>query len=97
MNTEELYSRLQSEINLVSMVKNYILLHEGRRALKGNCPLHTDNQSLMVMPGNNIFKCFGCGIEGGPVEFYAMINNQSKQQAIATLAEYLQPEEKRSA
>ncbi|RYY37241.1 MAG: hypothetical protein EOP46_03445 [Sphingobacteriaceae bacterium] len=97
MLSEELIARVQTETNLLALVKNYIPLHEGRKAYKGNCPLHDDTQSFMVMPGKNIFKCFGCGREGGPVEFLALITNTTTHNAAVILAQNLGLEEKRSA
>jgi DNA primase len=38
--------------------------------LKGNCPFHPDTAgSFMVYPSKKIFKCFGCGFEGGAAAF----------------------------
>jgi DNA primase len=38
--------------------------------LKGNCPFHNDTAgSFMVYPSKEIFKCFGCGLEGVAAEF----------------------------
>ena len=55
--------------------------------LKGNCPFHTDqNASFMVSGEKNIFKCFGCGKEGGPIEFLMAIQNKSRTHVIESLA-----------
>jgi DNA primase len=52
-------------------------LEPSRKILKGNCPFHKDNMiSFMVSPEKNTFKCFGCGVEGGPAEFLAIVNNK---------------------
>jgi DNA primase len=56
--------------DLVTLAANYITLKESRRTFRGNCPFHQDKTgSLMISPEKNIFKCFGCGKEGGPDEF----------------------------
>jgi CHC2 zinc finger len=54
----------------VRLIADYVKLEEGRKMLKGNCPFHQDTAgSFMVYPAKNIFKCFGCGLEGGATEF----------------------------
>jgi DNA primase len=63
--------------DLVRIVSKLVLLRDSRKVLRGNCPFHPDQSaSFMVYPARNIFKCFGCGREGGPKEFLlAMENN----------------------
>ncbi len=56
--------------DLVTLAATYVQLNESRRGLRGKCPFHADaGESLMISPEKNIFKCFGCGKEGGPEEF----------------------------
>lgn len=56
--------------NLTQLAAGHITLKESRRTLRGKCPFHPDaGESLMILPEKNIFKCFGCGKEGGPAEF----------------------------
>lgn len=65
--------------DLVQIVSKYVTLQEGRKALKGNCPFHPDQAaSFMVSPEKDLFKCFGCGKEGGPAEFQLWIANKAK-------------------
>lgn len=62
------------EPDLVQLISAYLPLQESRKVLKGTCPFHPDNgSSLMVYASRNQFKCFGCGIEGGPDEFMRAI------------------------
>lgn len=61
---------------LVLLISGYVKLSEGRKVLKGNCPFHNDqSESFMVYPAREIFKCFGCGLEGGPNEFNEAIKD----------------------
>jgi DNA primase len=54
----------------VQLITKYVQLGESRKILKGNCPFHNDTAgSFMVYPSKEIFKCFGCGREGGAAEF----------------------------
>ena len=76
-----------SIVNITDVVSGYVLLQEGRKMLKGNCPFHADqNASFMVSIEKNIFKCFGCGKEGGPIEFLMAIQNKSRIQVVESLA-----------
>ncbi|WP_158995137.1 CHC2 zinc finger domain-containing protein [Mucilaginibacter sp. L196] len=54
----------------IQLIATYVRLEESRKMLKGNCPFHNDTAgSFMVYPSKEIFKCFGCGLEGGAAEF----------------------------
>ena len=77
---------IQSQVNLVKIISGYLTLREGRKILKGPCPFHIDSaNSLMVYPEKNIFKCFGCGKEGGPIEFVMNVEGLSFDEAVACL------------
>jgi DNA primase len=84
MSAEETYSRTGAD--LVSIASKYILLIESRKNLKGRCPFHVDQgTSFMLSPEKNIFKCFGCGKDGGPVEFIMYMENKTREEAIQQL------------
>jgi len=58
------------QTEFLQLISAYVRLEEGRKMLKGNCPFHNDTAgSFMVYPSKEIFKCFGCGREGGAAEF----------------------------
>jgi DNA primase len=88
MTQEQNIQTIQTKADLVKIVTAYLPLTESRLVMKGNCPFHPDStHSFMVSPAKNIFKCFGCGKEGGPVEFIMAIQNKKFEEAvkIATL------------
>ncbi|MCO5948102.1 CHC2 zinc finger domain-containing protein [Mucilaginibacter flavidus] len=65
--------------DLVAIISKHVKLQQGRKALKGTCPFHPDqSDSFMVSPEKNLFKCFGCGKEGGPAEFESWIAGKAK-------------------
>jgi DNA primase len=65
-------------LKIADVVSTLIRLEPSRKILKGNCPFHKDNMvSFMVNPEKNSFKCFGCGVEGGPKEFLAIAGNKN--------------------
>ncbi|WP_426667689.1 CHC2 zinc finger domain-containing protein [Mucilaginibacter sp. McL0603] len=82
MTQESNIQTIQSKANLIKIVTAYMPLTESRLVMKGNCPFHADStHSFMVSPAKNIFKCFGCGKEGGPVEFIMAIQNKKFDEA----------------
>jgi DNA primase len=85
--SEQIIQQVQSTANLVIIVKTYVPITGSHKVLKGTCPFHQDTQSsFMVSPEKNIFKCFGCGRDGGPIEFIMAIKSLSREEAIELLA-----------
>jgi DNA primase len=75
-------SEVSPVANLASIIGYYLPLHESRKVLKGRCPFHADaGQSLMVYATRNHFKCFGCGYEGGAVEFISAYEGLNRYEA----------------
>jgi DNA primase len=73
---------LSQNASITSVITNYLILVASHRGLKGTCPFHDDHaQSLRVNPEKNIFKCFGCGKEGGPVEFISLFTSFTRIEA----------------
>lgn len=93
------FNPMTEKLNLAEIVSKHVLLQQSRKALKGKCPFHKDETtSLLVIPHSNIFKCFGCGVEGGPVEFLMGIKGKSRAEIVAELAVQNFPDQqKRSA
>ncbi|MDB5061351.1 MAG: hypothetical protein JWP67_1194 [Mucilaginibacter sp.] len=90
MLSEELIEQVQKKVSLVEIISKYILLKQSRKALKGRCPFHKDETtSLMVQVESNVFKCFGCGAEGGPVEFVSRIESKGREEVAHKMAEEL--------
>lgn len=86
----DIYYSVQKNSDLVYLIGQYLQLSPGRKAHKGTCPFHNDGgQSLMVSSDKNIFKCFGCGAEGGPVEFLMALKKQSLDEAVKSLMVFL--------
>lgn len=78
---------MPENLNLVDIASKHLLLHQSRKALKAQCPFHKDDAtSLMITPNNNFFKCFGCGAEGGPIEFLMRIERKTRNEIVSGLA-----------
>jgi DNA primase len=56
--------------DIVEVLSDFITLKKSGTNYKGVCPFHNEKTpSFMVSPAKNIFKCFGCGEAGSPVNF----------------------------
>lgn len=56
---------------------------------KACCPFHgEETPSFTVTPRKNIYKCFGCGVSGGPVKFVMEHEKLSYPDAIKWLADF---------
>lgn len=59
--------------------------------MRGTCPFHDDQlNSLLVNTEKDLFKCFGCCKDGGPVNFFSTINRITDQKAAVLLSYWLQ-------
>jgi len=69
------------------VVGDFVRLQRAGSNLKGLCPFHNEKTpSFSVSPAKNIYKCFGCGEGGGPVQFMMQHENMSFPEAIRFLA-----------
>ena len=52
------------------VIGDFVNLKKSGANLLGLCPFHHEKTpSFSVSPSRNIYKCFGCGKGGGPVQF----------------------------
>lgn len=57
---------------------NWVALKKSNNNLKGLCPFHDEKTgSFTVSPAEKLYKCFGCGVGGGPVQFLHQIKGGS--------------------
>ncbi len=69
------------------VVEEFVRLKRRGVNMIGLCPFHSEKTpSFTVSPAKNIFKCFGCGQGGGPVQFVMEHENLSFPEAIRYLA-----------
>lgn len=69
------------------VVQDYVTLKRRGSNLIGLCPFHNEKTpSFAVSPSKNIYKCFGCGEGGGPVQFLMAHDHLSFPEAIRMLA-----------
>ncbi|MEY2905357.1 MAG: hypothetical protein RJA52_1373, partial [Bacteroidota bacterium] len=69
------------------VVGDFIQLKRRGSNLIGLCPFHQEKTpSFSVSPSKNIYKCFGCGKGGSPVQFLMDYDNLNFIEAIRLLA-----------
>ncbi|MEZ5044446.1 MAG: DNA primase [Saprospiraceae bacterium] len=69
------------------VIQDFVVLKRRGANLMGLCPFHNEKTpSFVVSPGKNIYKCFGCGQAGGPVQFLMELESFSFPDALRYLA-----------
>ena len=80
---QEVFNTAQVE----HIIEEYVNLKRRGVNLIGLCPFHDEKTpSFTVSPSKNIYKCFGCGKGGGPVQFLMDHDHLSYPEAIRNLA-----------
>ena len=81
---------IQDVLSIASVediVQDYVSLKRRGANMLGLCPFHDEKTpSFTVSPSKNIYKCFGCGKGGGPVQFVMEHDQMSFPEAIRALA-----------
>ncbi len=79
--------RIKAAAKIEEVVSDYISLRRRGSNLIGLCPFHNEKTpSFNVNPSRNIFKCFGCGKGGSPVDFVMEIEHLGYSEALRLLA-----------
>ena len=69
------------------VVEDFVNLKRRGVNMIGKCPFHDEKTpSFTVSPSKNIYKCFGCGEGGFPVNFVMTHENMSFPEALKYLA-----------
>ncbi len=62
--------KINDEARVEDVVGEFVTLKRRGSNLIGLCPFHNEKTpSFNVNPARNIYKCFGCGKAGGPIQF----------------------------
>ncbi|MES2622552.1 MAG: DNA primase [Bacteroidota bacterium] len=62
--------KINDEARVEDVVGEFVTLKKRGANLLGLCPFHNEKTpSFNVNPARNIYKCFGCGKAGGPLQF----------------------------
>jgi DNA primase len=67
---KETIEKIFESARIEEVVGDFVSLKKRGVNLLGLCPFHKEKTpSFTVSPAKNIFKCFGCGKGGSPVDF----------------------------
>ena len=86
--SEQIIESVRSKADIVDTISNYIQLKKRGRNFFGICPFHDEKTpSFSVNQQKQIYKCFGCGVGGGSINFIMEIEKLDFIEAIKYLGE----------
>ena len=89
MIARETISQILDAAHVEEIVGDFVNLKKKGAHYSGLCPFHNEKTpSFVVSPSKNIYKCFGCGKAGGPVNFVMEHEKFTYVEALRYLARY---------
>ena len=86
--SDTILERLNSQADLVSMIRKHTVLKPAGREFKGCCPFHGEKTpSFFVNPQTNVYYCFGCGVRGNPITFLREFERLTFMEAVELLSD----------
>lgn len=86
--SESLLEQLNSQADLVGMIRKHTALKPAGREFKGCCPFHGEKTpSFYVNPETNLYYCFGCHAKGNPITFLKEFERLNFLEAVKYLSE----------
>jgi DNA primase len=86
--SEQSIEKVRQAADIVEVVSTHVELKQRGRNFFGLCPFHGEKTpSFSVNPEKQIYKCFGCGVGGGSINFIMGIENLEFPDAIKKLAQ----------
>lgn len=87
MISQSTIQKINDEARVEDVVGEFVTLKKRGSNLLGLCPFHNEKTpSFNVNPARNIYKCFGCGKAGGPIQFLIDYQQLSYPDALRYLA-----------
>jgi len=87
--SEQTIEKVRSHSDIIEVIQGYVQIKQKGRNFFGACPFHNEKTpSFSVNPEKQIFKCFGCGIGGGVINFIMEIEKLEFKDSIIFLAEH---------
>ncbi len=79
--------KVKERVDIVEVIGDYVPLKKKGQNLWACCPFHGEKTpSFSLSPAKQIYKCFGCGKAGDPIQFVMDIEGIGFQEAIRQLA-----------
>ena len=86
--SQEVVDEVLANTDIVDVVSAHVHLKKQGKDYVGLCPFHNEKTpSFSVIPGKNMFYCFGCGAGGSAITFLMKYNNCTFQEAMQDLAD----------
>lgn len=86
--SDEVIEEVRARNDVVDVIGGYIHLQKKGSNYFGLCPFHNEKSpSFSVSPQKQMYYCFGCGKGGNVITFVMDYENESFQEAVASLAE----------
>ena len=86
--SEQIIEQIRSTADIVEVVSGYVQLKKRGRNFFGLCPFHDEKTaSFSVNSERQIYKCFGCGVGGGVINFIMEIEGMEFVIAVKHLAD----------
>jgi len=87
MITQKSIDEIRQIAKIEDIVKDYVSLKRRGANLLGLCPFHNEKTpSFNVNPAKNIYKCFGCGKAGDPIQFLKDLEGMGYYDALKYIA-----------
>lgn len=87
MITQKTIQTIFETVKIEDVVGDFVKLTRRGVNYIGLCPFHNEKTpSFTVSPAKNIYKCFGCGEGGNPVNFIMSLEQLSYPEALRSLA-----------
>ena len=79
--------KVKERVDIVEVIGDYVPLKKKGQNFWACCPFHGEKTpSFSLSPAKQIYKCFGCGKAGDPIQFVMDIEGIGFQEAIRQLA-----------
>ena len=86
--SEQIIEQIRSTADIVEVVSGYVQLKKRGRNFFGLCPFHDEKTaSFSVNSERQIYKCFGCNVGGGVINFIMEIEGLEFINAVKHLAQ----------
>lgn len=86
--SESLIEQLNSQADLVGMIRKHTTLKPAGKEFKGCCPFHGEKTpSFYVNPETNLYYCFGCQAKGNPITFLKEFERLDFMEAVKYLSD----------
>ena len=85
---QEIVDEVLANTDIVDVISAHVHLKKRGKDYVGLCPFHNEKtHSFTVVPGKNMYYCFGCGAGGSAVTFLMKYNNSTFTEALQELAD----------